>query len=196
MTSSVVVRTLSLTPAVYYPTESSLGFVDDVSKFSASMFQDPGIRCSCGSTSIFKNKYSFTHQHIKSAQHQRYLKNWSKQTDNLIENTIKLKLETRNQQIIIAQKDKKIRMLTQQKEVLINEKTNYKDELDATKIQFEEGFVSLQTKYESCLEDNHAMKEKELLLHAQIEGFTAIKNDTESLAKTLLSRFGYDFEDD
>jgi hypothetical protein len=193
---SSVVRTLCRQQPVYYPNESSLGFVDDVSKFSATDFQDPGIRCSCGSTAIFKNKYSFTHQHIKSAQHQRYVKNWSKQKDNLIESTIKLKLETRTQQIMIAQKDKKIRTLTQQKEILENEKTNYKDELDATKIQFEEGFVSLQTKYESCLEDNHAMKEKELLLQAQIEGFTAIKNDTESLAKALLSRFGYDFGDD
>ena len=77
--------TLSLRPTTYYPTESRGSFIDDVGGIPAAIFQEPGVKCSCGSKTIFKNKYSFTHVHLKSKQHQTYLLNWNKRgTEDLI----------------------------------------------------------------------------------------------------------------
>ena len=187
--------TLALRPTIYYPTESGSGFKDDISGISATMFQDPGVKCSCGSKTIFKNKYSFTHQHLKSSQHQNYINNWSKRgSSNLIETCIHLKKETRAQQIIIAEKDKTVRTLRRQKEILQPENARLKEELEATKAQFEELLYQLQEENGLFKRKNIRLTDSISELEKNVEEMSESSKKGEDLAKHVLNSLGYDFE--
>lgn len=188
--------TLSLRPTIYYPSESRGGFIDDVSGIPAAIFQEPGVKCSCGSKTIFKNKYSFTHVHIKSKQHQTYLLNWNKRgTQDLIKTCVALKKETRTQQIAIAERDKTIRTLKSQREILKPENERLRNELDACKSQYEELIAQLQEENGLFKRKNTRLSDTNEELTKKVEGFTESSKTGETLAKHLLSKLGYDFED-
>lgn len=186
---------LALKPTTYYPSDSGHGFYDDVTNIPATIFKDPGVKCSCGSKTIFKNKYSFTHVHLKSKQHQTYILNWNKRgSENLIETCISLKKETRLQNITIAERDKTIRTLKKQKQILVPENTRLTEELEAIKSQFEEMFVQIQKENKGLNKENTSLKMEVESLKKKVIELNDANKKAEVLAKQILISLGYDFE--
>ena len=119
-------------PDTYSPSVDENGnYVDKISSFS--LYKN-GLRCLCGARKdkVYESQPVFT-QHVKTKIHQKWLNDLNLNKINYFVENEDLKKTIRNQQIIIANKDKEsqellitIRHLT--KQITEHEKTNKKQQ--------------------------------------------------------------------
>jgi hypothetical protein len=97
----------ALTPDTYAPNVGENGKYCDNSSSINFNNNSPGIKCGCGSRTVFKNKQSLT-QHWKRPIHKRWLKELDNESKNHFRELQKAKELITNQQLLIAQRDKRI----------------------------------------------------------------------------------------
>lgn len=167
-------------PAEYYPTDNGSEFYDDLTKYTCKLFQQTGVKCTCGSHAIHNNRYSFQHQHCKTKKHQQFLQQLSANRPSIIKQSIEreadikeLRLTNKRQEHKILQQERKIRELERFAEE--------NEELHAENEQLHEHIQNETEKIET------AKKTNEKIAHE-------LKN-VEEFAMAFLATRGYDFDE-
>ena len=169
-------RALAKVAVDYFPQETKDGFRDNIDEYSATLFKNTGVRCSC-SGKIYHNKYTFKHQHCKSKTHRKMLESLKEAKPNLIENCIERMNEIKSLKIYIGKVDQenfqlKQKMKEMEKQIKKMEEENA--ELTLCVSQEEEHIKEL-------VNSNKKLEQK--------------NTKVESLTKEMMGLFGYQIED-
>ena len=110
-------NSIALEPFVYKPKVVNNSVKDDITEFSATDFKITGIKCGC-SGKIYRNKYTFQHQHLRTVKHIEWRHSFDIEQNNekSCDHCNALEQQIRSQKIMIGVVDQRNFVLQQKVE--------------------------------------------------------------------------------
>jgi septal ring factor EnvC (AmiA/AmiB activator) len=165
-------QTIALKPILYTAKKHKEKYIDDVSELSATTFKLTGVVCPC-SNKIYRNKYTFQHQHLITVKHINWRSNHSlnDNENNDCEKCIELSQEIKKQKIIIGQIDQKnfiLKKTIEDKDIIIEQLKHEINELKENALQYNEHITKEAKTIETLQKRNEKIENGLLSLISEI----------------------------